>query len=223
MSRLKWALALGAWLCLISLLIISAARIFSSGRAKERAFPVPLALATNFRLAPELYEGAAKALRDASQQDGEAQLALIDAENQNANKPENLRDIAESAIVSAPASARVWTTYSETISQQRPHQAATALGQALLLAPYDYYLALRRAKLSARLWPYLEPDTRRSATWQVKLLWEHTELRNDLFSLLGTPEGIVLINNTFSQEPDTLRSINRWVSARRRELESARK
>jgi hypothetical protein len=100
-----------------------------------------------------------------------------------------------------------------------PTRAARALGQAFVLAPYDFFWAGAKSQLSSQLWDYMDPDTKRTALREVRMLWEEPMLRDEILPLLARPAGNDLLTRAFASEPDTIRAINRFVSASRRRLQ----
>jgi hypothetical protein len=95
-------------------------------------------------------------------------------------------------------------------------QAANAMEIALLLDPYDYWLAGRRTEDASRLWPFLSTSAQDDAIRQTRLLWIEPQLRTNLLLLLGTTHGQQLLQKAFGTDFETLRAINRWASAARR-------
>jgi hypothetical protein len=205
------------WLLRIALLMpavfltLAAVPRFVSGLAWEAAFPVPVAMSINAPQTPHAYTAAASILAHADPADGEAQIARAQAAIYAGEPSANVVPILEDGLAHAPASALGWTLLSELLSRTDRGRAAVALGLALELAPYDYFLAGRRARAGAGLWEALPDDARRDLLRQTQLLWGDKSLHKELRPLLRAPGGAMLITRAFADQPDDLRAINRMV------------
>jgi hypothetical protein len=187
-----------------------------NGQAVNAAFPVPLMMATDVAVPARASADAARALAVADPRDGDAVLAQAEA-GYHAGVPrtETLQRV-RAGLSRAPASAEGWTFYAEMLQPRDPAMAVRALDQAFLLAPHDFYLAGRRARLAALLWGQLDRDGRDAALTQARLLWQEPLLHQEMLQLLAAPQGSALLTRAYAGDPDTMRAINRWVSAQRR-------
>jgi hypothetical protein len=194
-------LAIGAW------------PHFQNGLAREAAIPVPSYMVARIAMPKVAYRSAVQALARADARDGDAHVARGEAlmalgESPTADLTAGLRH--------APASARGWTLLAEASMKTDRRQAARYLGQALLLAPYDYWLALPLAQDAAKLWPQMDGVARERAVAQARMLWSDLQMRRQFQFFASTPEGVQLAWRTFAYQPDELRAINRWLVLRRR-------
>jgi len=180
-----------------------------SGLALEAAFPVPFFINANAPLPSPAYEGAREALAHASHSDGQAKITEAEAASLAGAPPPDVLPILISALEDAPSSARGWTLLAELDAPQDPKTAAAALGMALQLAPFDYWLGSRRANVGARLWDALGSDARDSLLFQTRLLWSEEQLRDSVVGLFATQQGAALVGRAFVEDPDTLRELNR--------------
>ena len=191
-----------------------------NGLAVNAAFPVPLYISTNIPIPKAAYSDAADDLRHTNIRDGDSQISLAEARSHTGEEPRLILGQVAGGLIRAPASAEGWAFYAEVLAPVDPHRAAQALDQAFTLAPYDYFWAGRRAKLASHVWNYLDNDTKNEALQQTRMLWEEPTLRGEVFQLLSTSDGGQILTRAYANDPNTLRAINRWVSARRRQLQS---
>lgn len=199
------------------LLALLAAPKFLAGRALDAAFPVPVYVAMNVPLPVASYGEAAARLDRARDADGG--MALIQAELlalQNAPGA-RVSALAGQGLSATPASARGWLVMAESQRDSNPALAGRALGMALGLAPYDYWIAGRRATDAARLYPRLRGETQAMAERQAQMLWDEPRLRPQLLTVLASPGGSDLVMASFRARPDDLRALNRWVARERRD------
>ncbi len=189
---------------------------FEDGLARDAAIPVPIYMIRQVSMPPVAYRNAFKALSRASRADGEAQIAAAEAaiRGGQGGPAEIVR--LEHGIEDAPAVPRGWLLLSEMLASSDRRRAAEALSQALVLAPYDFWLAGERARDAAAQWDALDGETRTMALRQVQLLWEQEPLRRYLPPLLSTPAGVALVIRAFASRPDDFRAFNRWLSQERR-------
>ncbi|MEI9989856.1 MAG: hypothetical protein WDM86_07440 [Rhizomicrobium sp.] len=191
---------------------------FQNGAALDSAIPVPNYIIRQMPMPVAAYRRAANALLRANNQDGGAQVALAEASIDAGNTAASQLERLERGVRDAPTVPRGWLLLSTSLVTIDKTRAATALSQALLLAPYDFWLAGSRAQEAAQQWRDLDPGTRALALRQAQLLWDDEELRMYIPMLLSSPEGVALLTQAFSKRPDDLRAINRWLS---RELRRA--
>lgn len=135
-------------------------------------------------------------------------------------KSANVISQIEEGLAHAPTSAEGWASYAEALAPVNANKAAQALDQAFTLAPYDIFWAGRRVQLAARIWNYLGGDAKDEAIRQTHMLWDEPTFRNEIFVLSTTSTGIKLLTRAYAKDPDTLRAINRWISAQQRRLQS---
>lgn len=211
---------MGATLLLPALLLaVSGIIHLQNGRYEEAAFPVPLDQSLNFSLSRAAYIDAANILRHTNIDDGNSQLSMAEARFYSGAKAQYLVSEAETGLAHAPASAEGWAFYAEALEDIEPAKAAQALGEAFTLAPYDFFWAGHRAQLAARLWNYLSSETKNAALRQAQILWSEPRLHDEILLLLDKPDGGKLLTRAYANEPDTIRAINRFVSARRHQLQ----
>ncbi len=189
---------------------------FEDGLARDAAIPVPIYMIRQIPMPAAAYHNAFKALSHTASADGEAQIAAAEAaiRSGQGGPAEILR--LEQGIEDAPASPRGWLLLSEMLASRDRKRAAEALSQALVLAPYDFWLAGERAQDAAAQWDALDSETRAMALRQVQLLWDEESLRGYLPPLLSTPAGVALVIRAFADRPDDFRTFNRWLSRERR-------
>ena len=128
----------------------------------------------------------------------------------------NVVALLQDGLAKSPASVRGWTLLAEQLDTIDHQKAAQALGQSFLLGPYEYFVALKRARQAAVLWDDLAIDAREAALEQTRLLWTEESLNDGILRLLDTQGGSELLARAFIDEPEELRTINRWVTAERR-------
>jgi hypothetical protein len=209
---------MGAILLLPSLFLATSGIVhLLNGLAVNAAFPVPLYLSLNRPMPRAAYADAADVLSHANIHDGDTQLSLAEARFYAGEQPYFILNQVEAGLVGAPASAEGWAFYAEVLARTDPNRAAQALDEAFTLAPYDFFWAGRRAQLASQIWNSLGSDTKDEALRQTRTLWEEPMLRDEILPLLATSDGEKLLTRAFASDPDTLRDINRWVSARRRQ------
>jgi hypothetical protein len=208
MTPARAALSSLAWLLPALGLAIGVWPHLRNGLAREAAIPVPSYMVARISMPKIAYRTAANALADADARDGDAHIA----------RGEALMALSESPVADlklglrhAPASARGWTLLAEASIRSDRKQAARYLGQAMLLAPYDYWLSLPLAQDAARLWPDLDDAARARAVAQARTLWADLQLRRNFQFFASTPEGVQLAWRTFAYQPDELQQINRWL------------
>ncbi len=189
---------------------------FQNGLALDSAIPVPNYMIRQAPMPPVAYKRAASALARANAEDGTAQVAQAEASIDGGEPGAKQIARLEQGVRDAPPVPRGWMLLSESLAPVDKTKAAKALSQALVLAPYDYWLAGLRARDAAMQWDQLDSDTRAMALRQVQLLWDDQHLRIYLFPLLSSKEGIALVTRAFSGRPDDMRALNRWLSLEQR-------
>lgn len=193
----------------------------SNGLAVNSAFPVPLSLSTDRPMPRLAYHDAAEGLARANTQDGESRISLSEARYRAGDASPAVLMVTQNGLLHAPASAEGWAFLAELLTRSDPSRAAKALGQAFTLAPFDYFWAGRRAQVASHLWDNLDSETKSSVLNEVRILWSDPSLRDGLLPLLDNPDGSKLVTQAHAGDPDTLRALNRFVSARRRQLQKS--
>lgn len=217
MQNLEWRILaqLRIWVFRIAIvapgciLAAAAAPRLISGLAVEHAFPVPFFMNANDPLPALAYQQAREALARANSSDGQAKIAEAEAAYLGGSPARDVLPILKSALDHAPSSARGWTLLAELEVSQEPKNGAAAVGLALQLAPYDYWLAARRANVGAGLWNALDIDQRDLVLRQTRLLWSEEQLRGSLGTLFASQDGAALVGRAFAEDPDILRELNR--------------
>jgi hypothetical protein len=186
----------------------------SDGLALDAAIPVPNYLISGRPMPPQAYQLAARSLAGIDRRDTDGRLALAQVQLRLGTPSSDVKPLLENAILASPANARAWLLFSETLGQTE--EAQSALANALLLAPYDYYLAVPRAVDAAIQWDHLDDATRQLAGRQIERLWDVDILRPQLRFVLAAPNGALAVTQSFAARPDDLRELNRFVSKERR-------
>jgi hypothetical protein len=209
-----WTLRIGF---LLPVVLVTAAAIprIVSGLALETAFPVPSYIVKNVVLPRKSYAAAAVVLSHADPRDGETQILRAEAAHLGGTPDAQVIPIIENGLSHDPAYARGWTLLSELLQQTDRVRASKALTTALELAPYDYFLAGRRARDGAMLWDVVSEDGRALLVRQAGLLWTEKQLRDQIIPLLDTPGGAALMTRALGDNPDQIRALNRWVAKHR--------
>ncbi|MGA7676570.1 MAG: hypothetical protein WCA78_16175 [Rhizomicrobium sp.] len=207
-------------LCLIPAIALGAFAVphLLDGFAVDAAIPVPVYMIAQVPMPKAAYEDAVVALGRADPRDGDAAIARAEASLRSGAQPLSQVPTLTQGLTQVPASARGWTLLSEAWLATDKRNAARALGQALLLAPHEYWLVGPRALDAAMLWPYLDADAQAQALEQTRMLWEEPLLRGQIRPLLFSSEGVSLVTRAFASQQDELRDMNRWLSLQRRQL-----
>lgn len=215
MASIKiWALRFALLLPAVFVTALAVPRMIS-GLALEAAFPVPAYIAKNVILPRKTYAAAANALSHASLADGETQIFRAEAAHFAGEPDARVAAIVENGLSHDPASARGWTLLCEVLRKTDRKRSAKALAIALELAPYDYFLAGRRARDGALVWDVLAQDDRAFLLRQAKLLWTEQQLHGEIIPLLDAPGGAVLMTTALKDDPDQIRKLNQWVTRHR--------
>lgn len=162
-----------------------------------------------------IYAQAAIELAQADARDGDAQLESAEASLYAGAKKAAIVSRIIAGLRLAPSSARGWLLLSEVTERTQPALAGAALSQSFLLAPYDFYLAGRRANDAAKQWATLDPETRSMAQRQTERLWDEGDLRGYIRPLLTSDAGTALVNRSFASRRTDQRLINRWLEVQR--------
>ena len=180
-----------------------------SGLAVEAAFPVPSYIEGNIQLPKTAYAQAQDVLARANIADGQTKILQAEAAYLAGSPIEKVESILKPALGYAPSSARGWTLLAELEVAKQPQIGASALALGLQFAPFDYWLAGRRANVGAQLWNEMDADGKNSLLRQTRLLWSEEQFRGKIAALYMTESGRALVARAFADEPDTLRELNR--------------
>ena len=210
-----WARCIGLIFPALLLVLVATPRL-QSGLAIDAAYPVPILMVAGYNVPRASYFDTAAILAAAHRDDGDSKLQYAEAlsllQSENATVVESLRE----GLAKSPVSVRGWALLAEQLSPSDPQRAAQALALSFLLGPYEYFVALKRARQAAMLWDVLDADARDAALEQTRLLWKETGLHGEILRLLETEGGSELLARAFIEEPEELRTINRWVNTERR-------
>jgi hypothetical protein len=213
----QWSIRI-VWASLGFLLLLGALPHFRNGWTIDQALPVPSYMIAGRVLPPSAYIHAAKVLHAANRADGTSRVAGAEAAlNSGASGATQIGEL-EAALTATPAPVRGWLLLAQARQAAGDRRgAARALSEALILAPYDYWVAEKRARLAAQLWPNLDPDSQDAAIRQVRLMWSEPQLRPQLLDLASSREGGALTDHAFAGDRNDLVAINRQLSAERRQ------
>ena len=201
--------------CLAAVLIAFGLRHANDGLAVDAAIPVPSSMIARVAMPVQAYRSAAAALAKADPADGDAREMRGEAEF-HAQDLDAARADLSGALAHAPGSARAWTVLAEAQLPANPGRAAVLFSQAVMLAPFDFWLMGQRLDDAESLHDKLDADTVRRVNDQTRLLWSEPLLHPQLLQLLSTPNGVQLVTHAFAGDPDDLRAMNRWVSSQLR-------
>ena len=210
-----WARCIGL-LVPVLLLVFAATPRLQSGLAVDAAYPVPILMVADLSVPQSSYLDTAVILAAAHRDDGESKLQYAEALSLAQPGDEMVLELLRDGLAISPASVRGWALLAEELGAVEPQRAAQALGLSLLLGPYEYFVALKRARQAAMLWDGLSTDARAAALEQTRLLWSEESLNDELLRLLDTQGGSELLARAFINDPEELRAINRWVTTERR-------
>jgi len=163
---------------------------------------------------------AANATRYMLSDDGDGLIegAEIMAAQSNGRKGE-LRDARLQTIRGleyAPANPRGWTLLCEIDLASAPNDAAKCMDTAFFIAPFDWYVARRRAVLAADLWPRLDSDVQLAAARRVRLMWNSDNwpdhrVKDALYDVYQAPYGRDLLTAGFAGDKEEMRELDRWL------------
>ncbi len=205
----------------MTVLVIAILRM-QTGLAVDQAFPVPIYMIMNVPVPHQAYVQAANVLQNTGPMDGEAMIAAAEASARAGVTYSKIIPLVQLGLQKAPASARGWTLLSEEyLAEGKKYEAVRSVSTALLLSPFDYWIAGRRARVSAALFDDLDSDTRASAERQAELLWETPALRHEISAFLRAPGGGRLMAAAVGSDRQTVRALNRWLADEHRKEEGA--
>lgn len=187
-----------------------------NGLLTNSVYPILVQQALRAPIPAADMRAAAQILRKAELEDSRSQFAVADAIVRTKGDVNEAKYFLDRSLSSSPASAATWTLYAQLLLPSDPQKAATALQEAFAISPYEYFWNPERLVLAAALWPNLDRLTRNQASQGVRGLWEDHQQRPFLLHLLGRPHGAILVAEAYEEDPETIRSINRWASAERR-------
>ncbi len=206
------------WASLGLLLLLGALPHFRNGWTVDEALPVPSYMIAGRTLPASAYKRASKVLHAVNPADGTSRIAGAEAALDSGALGATQIGEIELALTATPASVRGWVLLAQARQAAGDRRgAAQALSEALLLAPYDYWVAEKRARLAAQLWPNLDPDSQDAAIRQVRLMSSEPQLHPQLLDLVASREGAEITRRAFTGDRDDLIAINRLLSAARRQ------
>jgi hypothetical protein len=209
------------WAAFALLLGVGALPHFRDGLIIDQALPVPSYMIAAKNLPNSAYAHAASVLLRADPANGTSRIAGAEAALDSGASGMTQIPNLTAALIATPASTRGWLLLARAAAPTDRKQAAAALSQALILAPYDYWVAGIRVRLAASLWSNLDQDAQSNALRQTRMLWEQQQLRPQLPAILASPGGLRLVRLAFAGQRDDLVALNRWVSAERRKTADA--
>ncbi len=212
---IHWARCVGLLAPAIFLIFVAAPR-FRSGLAIDAAYPVPILMVVDVSLPQSSYRNTAAILAKAHHDDGETLLQRAEALSLAPLETEDVVGLLQEGLTKSPASVRGWALLAEQLDMVDQPKAVQALEQSLLLGPYEYYVASKRARETAILWDTLSTDGRAAAQRQARLLWTEARLNEGILRLVNTQGGSEILARAFLDEPAELRAINRWITSERR-------
>ena len=220
-GRARIVLVAAAGLIVPALLIVLALPRIVEGIGIERALPVVRSATVGQTLSLDRYRGAADDLTSTMPENGDGLVRLAEMMALAANnEPRGLsraRAMVVRGLALAPLNPRGWTLLCEIDSHVVKADAPRCMDTGFFVAPFDWFVAGRRALLAAALWPTLDADVRNAAARRVRLMWEADHWWFDhrvklvLYDVYRAPNGAALLNAGFQDDPDELRSFNRWL------------
>lgn len=192
-------------------LILAAVPDVRDGLLWDASIPTPEDIEAQWPLPSASYARSASLLSKTNSRDTEAHIFAAEAAMLANGDPSQQINALQVAVSKAPANARAWMVLSDAYRPRDPKMAAKALAQALLLAPYDYFLAGPRAERAAILWDYLDDETRAAGLRQTLMLWESPELRDEIHALMASQDGIDLLNRALAHRQNELSRLKLWL------------
>ena len=204
------------------LLAVGGITHLKNGIAVDSAFPVPLTLSTDTVVPRVAYRDAVDSLEYSNIHDGAAQVALAESRFRAGENGSKIKDAVVNGLRAAPSIAEGLSPFMRKYLRARippmPPKVC-AFAQSITLDPYGYFWTARRAIVASRLWDYLDSDSRAAALREVHVLWDDPGLRDNLLVLVAEPDGARLVTRAYVSDTTALRTLNRWISARGRELQ----
>jgi hypothetical protein len=190
------------------------------GIGAERALPAVNAGISGDRLPLERWRYAADDLASTMPENGDglvrrAEMTFLAANGNTSGLAQARSEVIE-GLTLAPTNPRGWTLLCEIDARIAPTEAAHCMDTGFFVAPFDWFVAGRRALLAADLWPRLDADVQEAAARRVRLMWEsdHWDDHRVKFALLDVyraPNGAALLTAGFHNDREELREFNRWV------------
>lgn len=187
------------------------------GISVNASFPIPLHLRIGEAASQSAYRAAASSLLGANQGNGDAQIARAEAEFRATGNSRAARSLVAQGLTKSPASVEGWILYAELWAPVDPEKAAQALHISYAISPQDFFTMPRRCELAAVIWPYLAKDDQAAALQETRQLWNIPSLRPAMEILTGTAAGRQLVIYAWVDNPEQIRSINRWISSENRQ------
>ena len=203
------AFALGAACVCVGLLVWALPRI-SQGAEIERTDVAWNSLVQGPRLSRTGYARAEQSLTDVAPADGATLVRKAAFTALGSGDMKKAATVAREAVEASPADPQAWTLFCEILAQRDVGRAARCLDTALVVAPFDWFVAGRRAALAATLWPALTDDTREAAARETRRLWTTDGLRDQLWGVMQRPHAADLVLFALRGDRESLRAFNRW-------------
>jgi hypothetical protein len=187
---------------------------FIAGWPREAAQPMVQAALDERPLTIAQYAKAAADLSSTLPDDGDdlvdrAEMIALASKNDHARLLD-ARQVVVQGLENSPANPRGWTLLCEIDAQIGMTDATSCFETAIVVGPFDWFLARRRAILAAYLWPSLDPFTRAVAARRVRLMWGIPDLHRELWQIMHTSHGPLLVAAALDGYPDDVRRFNRW-------------
>jgi hypothetical protein len=216
----RTVLAAAAGLIVPAVLILLAVPRLIEGIGAERALPAVNAGVSGDSLPIERWRYAANDLSLTMPSNGDglirrAEMIYLGA-NGNLEGLAQARAVVVDGLTQAPANPRGWTLLCEIDARIALNEAPRCMDTGFFVAPFDWFVAPRRALLAAELWPTLDPDVQDAAARRVRLMWESDRwddhrIRDVLYDVYRTPYGAALLTAGFRNDHEELRTFNRWL------------
>jgi hypothetical protein len=193
---------------------------FVEGIGLERSLATYNASVAEQPLSSANYQRAAGALTFIASADGDGLIEraemITQAANGRAMQLREARAFTVEGLRRAPANPRGWTLLCEIDFSIVPSEASRCMDTAFFIAPFDWYVARKRALLAAYLWPGLDLDVREAAARRVRLMWESDRwpdhrVKEALYDVYRAPNGEAILFAAFKDDREQLRALNRWL------------
>ncbi len=203
-----------------AVLILLATPRLIEGVGAERALPAVNAAVNGGRLPIERWRYAADDLASTLPDDGDGLIRRAEmmylAANGNAQGLAQAKSVVTDGLTRAPTNPRGWTLLCEIDARIARSEAPRCMDTGFFVAPFDWFVAPRRALLAADLWPTLDTDVQEAAARRVRLMWESDHwddhrVRDVLYDVYKMPNGAALLTAGFKFNKDELREFNRWL------------
>jgi len=222
MSRVygRTVLAAAAGLIVPAVLILLAVPRLIEGVGAERALPAVNAGVSGDRLPIDRWRYAANDLSLTMPNNGDGLIRRAEmlylAANGNLEGMAQAKAVVIDGLTLAPANPRGWTLLCEIDARIALSEAPRCMDTGFFVAPFDWFVARRRALLAAQLWPMLDADTQEAAARRVRLMWESDHwddhrVKFALYDVYQAPNGAALLTAGFRSDKDELREFNRWL------------